>query len=58
MTTKELEKEVKRWLKSHGIMGMSNVWVSFALYFYNLGKGEPRKDCQKYAVLEDRIKEQ
>lgn len=33
----ELEKEVKRWKKKHGVAGMDDLWLDFARYIYGLG---------------------
>ena len=32
-----LEEEVKRWKNKHGVVGMDDLWLKFALYIYELG---------------------
>lgn len=33
----DLEKEVKKWKNKHGVVGMDDLWLNFAHYFYELG---------------------
>lgn len=36
----KLSREVDYWLKVHGVVGMEDLLLSFAKYFYELGKNE------------------
>ena len=33
----DLDKEVQEWKNKHGVVGMDNLWLGFALHFYELG---------------------
>lgn len=34
----DLEKEVERWKNKRGVVGMDDLWIKFARYFYKLGR--------------------
>lgn len=33
----DLDKEVQRWKNKHGVVGMDDLWLKFALCIYELG---------------------